>query len=71
MSDPTESSNNDTPASDYYEQSIDAAHRGEFEYAEELCRKAAKLYEQAGEDEVAKIYCQLGRISNLLTCPNG
>ena len=63
MDDFTDSSNSDTPALAYFNQAMDAFDRGNNELSEELCRKAAKLYEQAGRDEVSAVYRQLGLIA--------
>lgn len=63
MSDLTESSNDDTSALAFFHQASDAFDREDFEEAEELSRKAAKLFEQSGSDEVAKVYDQLGGIA--------
>ena len=63
MSDVTDSSNGDNPAASYYKQAGDAFGRGELERAEELCRKAASLYEQAGDEEVSRVYLLLGAIA--------
>ena len=46
MSGFAESSDEDTPALSYYVRAISAFERGEPEYSEELCRKAAKLYDE-------------------------
>ena len=64
MSGSAESSNNDTPASAYYKQATAAAIRGEFEHAKEICLKAVKQFENAGEDRKASdAYHMLGMIA--------
>ncbi len=63
MSGFTESSNSDPPALVYFNQAMDAFDGGAHELSEELCRKAATLYEQEGIDEVSAVYRQLGLIA--------
>ena len=64
MSKLTESSDNGTPTSAYYKRANDAANRGEFEYAKELCHNAVKQFEDVGEERKAsEAYHLLGEIA--------